>query len=133
MACGIPVVASPVGVSGEVVVDGECGFLASTPEQWLDRLARLLGDAELRRRLGEAGRRRARSLYSIHSALPKLVEVLESTADRGRSRKFNNVPGLGKAGGAERDRTANLRVANAALSQLSYGPTRREKSPGRRP
>ena len=25
-------------------------------------------------------------------------------------------------GGAERDRTANLRVANAALSQLSYGP-----------
>ena len=26
-------------------------------------------------------------------------------------------------GGAERDRTANLRVANAALSQLSYGPT----------
>ena len=28
----------------------------------------------------------------------------------------------GGAGGAERDRTANLRVANAALSQLSYGP-----------
>ena len=35
-------------------MDGECGFLASTPEQWLDRLAQLLGDAELRERFGEA-------------------------------------------------------------------------------
>ena len=26
------------------------------------------------------------------------------------------------AGGAEGDRTPNLRIANAALSQLSYGP-----------
>src|SRR5262245_26210645 len=31
-----------------------------------------------------------------------------------------------RTGGAERDRTANLRVANAALSQLSYGPERRQ-------
>ena len=30
-------------------------------------------------------------------------------------------------GGAERDRTANLRVANAALSQLSYGPVEAAK------
>ena len=29
-------------------------------------------------------------------------------------------------GGAERDRTADLLVANEALSQLSYSPTRRE-------
>jgi glycosyltransferase involved in cell wall biosynthesis len=80
MACGIPVVASPVGVNAEVVVNGECGFLATTPRQWLDRLAELLGDPGLRERLGDAGRRRARSLYSIRSALPKLVEVLESAA-----------------------------------------------------
>ena len=29
----------------------------------------------------------------------------------------------GKIGGAEEDRTPDLSVANAALSQLSYGPT----------
>ncbi len=29
-------------------------------------------------------------------------------------------------GGAERDRTAGLLVANEALSQLSYSPTREE-------
>jgi hypothetical protein len=31
--------------------------------------------------------------------------------------------GFEKIGGAEEDRTPDLSVANAALSQLSYGPT----------
>jgi hypothetical protein len=35
---------------------------------------------------------------------------------------------LGQGGGAKRDRTADLLVANEALSQLSYSPTRREQS-----
>ncbi len=35
-----------------------------------------------------------------------------------------------KVGGAEEDRTLDLRIANAALSQLSYGPTL-EKTPRR--
>ena len=29
-----------------------------------------------------------------------------------------------QSGGAEEDRTPDLRIANATLSQLSYGPTR---------
>ena len=32
-----------------------------------------------------------------------------------------NTPG--EVGGAEEDRTPDLRIANATLSQLSYGPT----------
>ncbi len=32
-----------------------------------------------------------------------------------------------KFGGAERDRTADLDVANVALSQLSYGPKQRAR------
>ncbi len=32
------------------------------------------------------------------------------------------VPVPGKDGGAEEDRTPDLRIANATLSQLSYGP-----------
>jgi hypothetical protein len=39
----------------------------------------------------------------------------------------------GIVGGASRDRTDDLRVANATLSQLSYGPVRLlDPSPGRR-
>ena len=59
MACGIPVVASPVGVNAEVVRHDECGFLAETPDDWERYLARLLADPALRARLGDAGRSRA--------------------------------------------------------------------------
>jgi len=80
MAAGIPVVASPVGVNAEVVSDGVCGYLARTPAEWSDRLARLLADPELRARLGRAGRARAETCYSIRSALPALVETLRAAA-----------------------------------------------------
>ena len=41
---------------------------------------------------------------------------------RTRVDSWQVVAGL-KAGGASRDRTDDLRVANATLSQLSYGPS----------
>jgi glycosyltransferase involved in cell wall biosynthesis len=80
MACGIPVVASPVGVNGEVVSDGECGFLASSSDEWRDRLAQLLADPDLRQRMGRAGRARVDARYSIHAVLPTLLGVLERAA-----------------------------------------------------
>ena len=42
---------------------------------------------------------------------------------RDLSRRAGSFSGRDRNGGAERDRTADLCVANAALSQLSYGPT----------
>ncbi len=41
MAAGLPVVANPVGVHTEMVRHGETGFLAETPAQWVDAIARL--------------------------------------------------------------------------------------------
>jgi hypothetical protein len=38
------------------------------------------------------------------------------------SSRASRLNGAGKAGGASRDRTGDLLVANQALSQLSYGP-----------
>ena len=80
MASGIPVVASPVGVTPEVVQDGTCGFLAASPGEWLERLSALLGDPELRAAMGRAGRARVEEHYSIRSTLPRLVEVLRDAA-----------------------------------------------------
>ena len=41
MACGLPVVASPVGVNGEIVEHGVSGFLADTEAEWLAALSEL--------------------------------------------------------------------------------------------
>jgi glycosyltransferase involved in cell wall biosynthesis len=66
MAHGRPVVATNVGGLRDLVVDGETGLLVSPrdPAALRAGLQRLLGDEELRRRLGAAGRERARERFS---------------------------------------------------------------------
>jgi len=61
MATGRPVVASATGGLSDVVVDGETGLLVPPGDATALRgaLAALLADPERRRRMGEAGRRRA--------------------------------------------------------------------------
>lgn len=78
MACGLPVVASPVGVNAQIVVEGETGFLARTPEAWRAALVALLDDAGLRRRMGESGRQRAQMSYSLRHCAPQMVQLLRS-------------------------------------------------------
>lgn len=56
-AAALSVVASPVGVNGDYVRDGVTGFLSTDPAQWIDRLSTLVQDADLRERMGRAGRR----------------------------------------------------------------------------
>ncbi|HEX6418474.1 MAG TPA: glycosyltransferase family 4 protein [Acidimicrobiales bacterium] len=58
MASGTPVVASRVGGVPEVVADGETGYLVEPGDvpALHDRLATLLGDRPLARRMGDAGR-----------------------------------------------------------------------------
>lgn len=80
MACGLPVVASPVGVNRELVTDGVNGFCASTPEQWLSALDRLLGDAALRARCGAAARRRVEERYCLQRTAPQLLTWMKELA-----------------------------------------------------
>jgi glycosyltransferase involved in cell wall biosynthesis len=65
MAHGRPVVASGVGGLRDLVVDGETGIVVPPrdPAALRSALERLLADPELRRRLGAAGRERARTLF----------------------------------------------------------------------
>lgn len=82
MACGLPVVASNVGVNAEIVEDGENGFLASTPEEWVDALSKLLGNMSMSSEMGQAGRRKVERSYCIQKTGPMLVELLRSASDR---------------------------------------------------
>lgn len=77
MACGLPAVASPVGVNRQIVEHGVNGFLAETPEQWEEALQTLLADANLRRRMGQAGRQKVEQQYSIQATGPKLAALLK--------------------------------------------------------
>lgn len=70
MAHARPVVASAVGGLLDLVVDGETGLLVPPrdPAALRAALERLLGDRELRRRLGAAGRERIREHFSWEAA-----------------------------------------------------------------
>ena len=81
MALGIPPVVSPVGVNTEIVRQGHDGFLASTPEEWVDRLHDLLTNESLRTRLGREARRTVEERYSARVHAPRLAEILRETVD----------------------------------------------------
>lgn len=83
MAAGIPTVASPVGANEDLTLEGGTGFLARTTEEWVAHLRALIDSAELRRRMGERGRRRVDEELSIEHAGAKLAEVLRAVVATG--------------------------------------------------
>ena len=78
MACGKPVVASPVGVNSIIVREDVEGFLPGTLSQWSEALRKLYDDPSLRKRLGAAGRKRVETEYSLQVTAPRLEALLRS-------------------------------------------------------
>jgi glycosyltransferase involved in cell wall biosynthesis len=79
MAAGRPVVATPVGGTPELVVDGETGLLVPPrdPEALAAALRRVLDDRELADRLGEAGRRRVSERFSLEAMTRRVLELYD--------------------------------------------------------
>jgi glycosyltransferase involved in cell wall biosynthesis len=78
MAGGLPVIASPVGINNQIVTPGVDGYLAASPEEWLEFLPRLANDRELRFKLGQRGRQKAEQMYNLQITAPKLLEMLRT-------------------------------------------------------
>jgi len=76
-------------VNRQIIVDGENGFLAATPEEWQQKLGRLLTDAALRERFARAGRKTIEERYSVRVVAPRLEAVLRDALQGG---------GAGRAG-----------------------------------
>jgi glycosyltransferase involved in cell wall biosynthesis len=65
MAAGLPVVANPVGLQAELVCHGETGLLAATAGELARAVARLADDPDLRRKMGERGRKLVQERFSL--------------------------------------------------------------------
>lgn len=83
MACGLPVVASPVGVNSQIVEHGVNGFLAETPDEWARALRLLCRDQSMRVRMGAAGRLKVEEQYCLKVTAPKLVQIMRDAANDG--------------------------------------------------
>jgi glycosyltransferase involved in cell wall biosynthesis len=81
MACGKPVVASPVGVNREIVEHGINGFLAGDEEEWVSYLLRLIEDPLLRMEMGRKGRAKMVAEFSLELASPRLLALMRSAAN----------------------------------------------------
>ena len=77
MACGIPVVASRVGANIDVV-HPECGFLATTSDEWISAFRKLSSDSTLSLHMGKAARNHVMLHYSLNSNTPLLVDLIKS-------------------------------------------------------
>jgi len=71
MASAQPVVSTCVGGIPELVQEGVTGYLVSpdAPEELAAALARLIGDEGLRRKLGQAGRKRVEACFTLRNKL----------------------------------------------------------------
>lgn len=100
-ACGRPVVGTRIGGIPCFVKDHENGLLANPSDvgSLADALNRILGDKELARKLGEAGRRRVERDHQWDDVARRTVSVFEAATQRGSKRRAS-------AAGATRGRAA---------------------------
>jgi glycosyltransferase involved in cell wall biosynthesis len=90
MALGIPTVCSPVGVNTKIIQDDENGLLATTEDQWIEKLTRLLHSPSLRERLRRAGRATVEAEYSMSMHAPRVHKILESVLRSARTNEHSN-------------------------------------------
>ena len=82
MACGVPVVASQVGANVDVV-QGPCGILANSGEDWLNALRWLRDRPNDRVEMGLYARQRIEDEFSLTHNLPTLADALLSVLKKG--------------------------------------------------
>jgi glycosyltransferase involved in cell wall biosynthesis len=82
MASGLPVVATDVAGTREVVVDGETGFLVpvARPDLLAERLSTLARDRGLRVRLGQGGRHRVEQQFSLSLNVRRHLDAYQRLA-----------------------------------------------------
>ena len=81
MACGLPVVATDVGGTGEAVIEGRTGLLvpAAEVDPLTSSLERVVVDRAVRERMGSAARARAIETFGWRGSAESLIELYHET------------------------------------------------------
>ena len=91
MAAGVPGVGTAIGYNLELVDHGRTGFLATTQDEWIECLSKLIKDAELRNTIAAAARRDVEQRFAIDVIGPQLEAAIRETVDEfktaGRTRR----------------------------------------------
>ncbi len=83
MAMEKPTVMSPVGVNTDIINDGVNGYLASTENEWIEKLCLLIESDELRLQIGKAGRKTIEESFSLNAQKKVLIEALNTLINEG--------------------------------------------------
>jgi glycosyltransferase involved in cell wall biosynthesis len=83
MAMGLPVITTNVGAIGELVREGENGFVVPSGNACMlaERMRALSGDRTLRKRMGERGRALAEAHHDIEINGPIVINLMKQLAD----------------------------------------------------
>ncbi|MFZ6183149.1 glycosyltransferase [Nannocystis pusilla] len=84
MACGVPVVGANVGGIAHTVAHGETGYLVppSDPDALADKLALVLSQPRLARRLAQLGLQRVHALFTWEKVAARLADAFAAAAGR---------------------------------------------------
>lgn len=94
MACGLPCVATEVGGTPEIIVNGRNGLLvpAGDPDALAEGILALLQDADLARRLGCAARRTVEQRFSLSAMIERLVAEYQRLLGGSTATRTDLVP-----------------------------------------
>jgi len=84
MACGIPVIGSPVGANVDVIRDGKCGFFAQSDEEWVQSFEILINDCRLRREFGFNGRAIVADNYTVKAVTETYINFISDVILRSK-------------------------------------------------
>jgi len=77
MGCGIPVIASSVGMNKTVVVNNKNGFLVNDDNEWIQKLSELITDKKLRANQGAIGRKMVTEKFSFQNNISVIISLLK--------------------------------------------------------
>ena len=80
MACGIPCIASPIGINKKIIDQEMNGYLADSLQEWVSAFRHLIDNPKKRCAFGKAGRRQVEVYYSLQVTAPYLVSLFKPLA-----------------------------------------------------